>query len=267
MKRLYGFIQSIFRDGPIIGYGPYLKYRLKLPRLSAPGAMKVCVGGQDIYVRPGTSDLRVAFQNLRTEFDILSDLLPKDFSGLIIDAGGYIGTAALQLARMYPAATIITIEPSSQNYAMLLRNVSAIDRIVPINAALHTEAGQSLELVDHGTGEWGFSIMASDTGCSSMEIVQTVSLPEIAARYPSMRIGIIKIDIEGSEKDLFENSDKTLSTAEAVFIELHDRMVPGCTELFRNFSRDRWILNAGGEKLLSLRKQSNDAPHESLRKD
>ena len=252
---LISLVRSILRDGPIIGYRPYLKYRLQSAR-QTNALMQVSVNGQRIWVRPGTPDLRVAFQSLRSEFDILSHLLPKDYAGIIIDAGGYIGTAALKLAAMYPNATVITIEASSRNFAVLERNVAGRTNIVPINAALHSIEDLSFDLVDRGTGAWGFSIATGDAGKPVLESVSTVTLQQIMRRFPDMPIGIVKMDIEGGEHALFSTYDKALEQVDAVFVELHDRIVPGCTELFHAFSRDRWLLNAGGEKFLSLRRNN-----------
>ena len=253
MGPLISLVRSTLRDGPIIGYRAYLKYRLQSAR-GNNALMQVSVNRQQIWVRPGTPDLRVAFQSLRSEFDILSDLLPKHFSGIIVDAGGYIGTAALKFAAMYPNATIITIEASSNNFAVLERNVAGWPNIVPINAALHSTEGMSFDLVDRGTGAWGFSIATGDAGKPVLESVSTVTLGELKRRFPGMPIGIVKMDIEGGEHALFSSHDDALEQVDALFVELHDRIVPGCTELFHAFSRDRWLLNAGGEKFLSLRR-------------
>lgn len=254
MGKFTAFLSSVLNDGPIIGYMSYIRYRIG-PFFGRTLPIRVTVGGQVIWVRPGTTDLRVAFQSLRSELDILSELLPSDFDGLIIDAGGYIGTAALRLTQMYPYATVVTVEASLNNFEILQRNVAGHDRVVPIYAALHVESGQSLRLVDRGTGAWGFSI-ATTAGVTTDEVVNTVTLQDVTNRYPGKVIGIIKMDIEGSEHILFSTNDPVLETAEAVFIELHDRIVPGCSERFRDFSRDRWLLNAGGEKFLSLRRNA-----------
>lgn len=254
MRKATSLLTSFMNDGPKVGYVPYLRYRLGTLR-SSTEPMKIRFADQIIWVRPGTPDLRVAFQSLGSELDILSDLLPQDFEGLIVDAGGYIGTAALKLARMYPAATVVTIEASSRNFDILQRNVAGVDRIVPINAALHAESGRFVELVDRGTGAWGFSIAVSGSSKDTLETVSTVSLSDITQRFPGKSLGIVKMDIEGGEHVLLRPRDATLETADAIFAEMHDRIVPGCTDLFRDFSRDRWLLNAGGEKLLSLHRK------------
>ena len=49
--------------------------------------------------------------------------------GLIIDAGGYLGTAAIAFSEAYPDATVVTIEPSPENFALLVQNTAAYPNI------------------------------------------------------------------------------------------------------------------------------------------
>ena len=254
MKSIMNFIRSVRRDAPIVGYCPYLRYRYKSYR-GQKKPMTVEIAGQSIHVRPGTPDLIVAFQSLRHEFDILAKALPSSFSGIIVDAGGYIGTAALKLSTMYPEATIVSIEPSDTNFVLLLRNIENTPKIHAIKAALFTESDKAVPLQDRGTGDWGFSIALSDPSSAKGDLgdVMTITLEDIAARFPGQAIGLIKLDIEGGEHALFKDPASILQDIPAVFVELHDRIVPGCTEAFLTFSATRWIVNAGGEKLLSLK--------------
>ncbi len=83
-------------------------------------------GRWPIWVRSATPDLRVAILNLTEEFECLGQLLPEDYSGLIVDGGGYIGTSALKFSEMYPDATVVTVEPSSEIMSILGRNNSKV---------------------------------------------------------------------------------------------------------------------------------------------
>ena len=56
-------------------------------------------GRWPVWVRSATPDLRTAIANLTEEFDCLDQLLPEGYSGLIVDGGGYIGTAALKFSK------------------------------------------------------------------------------------------------------------------------------------------------------------------------
>ena len=62
------------------------------------------------------------------------------------------------------------------------------------------------------------------------------------------------MDIEGAEKEILDNANKALYDVYATFIELHDRFVPGCTQSYINFSKNRILLNFGTEKYLSIKK-------------
>jgi len=216
--------------------------------------MTVVIEDQEIIVRPGKPDLRVAFQCLRREFDILKALLPADYAGIIVDAGGYIGAAARKLSSLYPNATVVSIEPSDANYAMLMQNIADYPQIHAIKAALHPTGGQAVPLHNRGTGEWGFTIAQQDgfSSKSAMGLVSTVTLEEIVALFDGKEIGLVKMDIEGGEYTILKDPDSALRSVPLIFIELHDRIVPGCSEVFASFSADRWVINAGGEKHLSM---------------
>ena len=254
------FLKSAQHGARRIGWGPYLRYRLRSFR-GARTLMHVVVSGARITVRTGTPDLRVALQSLGSEFSALSKLLPEDFDGVIVDAGGYIGTAAITLSRMYPKASVVTIEPSTSNLAVLRKNVAPYTNIHPVNAALCPKTGATrLPLRDRGTGEWGFTVVGSETpdGVVAAEVdeVDVVTLDDIAQMFRGKPIGLIKLDIEGGEHALFEADDPVLREIPAIFVELHDRIVPGCSEAFYRFGSDRWILGFGGEKLLALHRDA-----------
>lgn len=253
MKRIVRFPRSVVRDAPIIGYGPYLSYRLRSFRKDK-SPMTVTVAGQKVQVRPGTPDLRVAFQSLRHEFDILRDILPRDFDGIIVDAGGHIGAAAMKLSAMYPRAAVVTIEPSDANFAMLQGNTRDYPNIHPVKAALATDSGRDIALLDRGTGEWGFSIAVQDsaTAKGTVGTVSTVTLEDILARFPGKQIGLIKMDIEGGAYALFTEPSNAWRAIPAIFVDLHDRIVAGCADAFARFSPERRMINAGGKKHLSL---------------
>jgi hypothetical protein len=52
--------------------------------------------------------------------------------------------------------------------------------------------------------------------------------------YTIDKIDVLKIDIEGSEKEVFENSSQWINLVNVFFIELHDRMKDGCAKSFFN---------------------------------
>jgi hypothetical protein len=63
--------------------------------------------------------------------------------------------------------------------------------------------------------------------------LSSVTIPELLARIPSGRINLLKIDIEGAERELFQaNAGEWLSKVDVLVIELHDRFKQGCSKAF-----------------------------------
>lgn len=222
----------------------------------ARGSLRqLTIRGHNVVVRSGTHDLSVAISTLGREFETIADLLPPDFDGVLVDAGGFIGTAALKLHGMFPKATVVVVEPSHRNLEILKQNLAGLERIEIVEAALWTESDQQLNLSDRGTGEWGFTVLPRD-GCAlgykKIHTVRTTSMAEIADRHAGREIGFLKLDVEGAERALFEDDADQLRAIPAILVELHDRFAPGCSDAFRAFSKQRWVIKTDGEKYLSL---------------
>ena len=50
-------------------------------------------------------------------------------------------------------------------------------------------------------------------------------------------IDILKIDIEGAEKEVFSDTSAWIEKVDSIIIELHERMKPGCISSFYAGSR------------------------------
>jgi FkbM family methyltransferase len=208
-----------------------------------------------IIVRSATPDLRVALASLGKEFEPLAEDFPSEQKGLIIDAGGYIGTAAIALAKIYPNCTIATIEPSSENYRTLLKNIRGFDNIVPIQAALVADGGsESIDLMSRGNGEWGFTTIKKpmDHPVTFLERVKAVTVDDILSSLGFDRVFVLKMDIEGAERDLMADASSWLDRVDILLIELHERIVAGCADMFEASNGDRHIIRDSGGKLISI---------------
>jgi FkbM family methyltransferase len=215
----------------------------------------VRIGGVALEVRSLSPDVSVALESLGGELRCLELAYPRDSQGVIVDAGGYIGTAAIAMAQMYPAATVICIEPSSDNFALLCRNTRAFPNIKPMNAALVPIGGpERVSLGDRGTGAWGFTIVgsASDREVRAMESVSAVPIDRVVALPDRGRLMFMKMDIEGAEVDILESIGVLLEDIPILVIELHERIVPGCEALFMSRCADRFVFRLEGEKYVAV---------------
>ena len=172
------------------------------------------VWGRNIKVRPGTFDLYVAVSSVKDLRDFTGQF---DFDeGFIIDAGGYIGTSAVELATRYPRCTIVSIEPHSDNFRMLKENTKRYANIVPIHAALSGKRGTA-PLMDRGTGLWGYTIRGEGRIVGT---VPTITINDILEQFGTDTINLFKIDIEGGETNLLKDTGWIKKT-KVIMIELH----------------------------------------------
>ena len=219
--------------------------------------VRLMLSKRPVVVRSATPDLRVALANLGREFDILAESHPHEGDALVIDAGGYIGTAAVALSRIYPGCTIVTIEPSSKNFATLQKNIAGIDNIRPVKAALVAEHGKGrIDLMSRGNGEWGFTTIQEpdDHATTFLERVETVTVEDILKRFGYERAHVLKMDIEGGEHAFMSGPNDWLDKVDIFLVELHERIIAGCTDSFERCNLERTIVRQGIGKLISIRK-------------
>ncbi|PSL17364.1 FkbM family methyltransferase [Shimia abyssi] len=234
-----------------IGWANYLRFRLS-PKGSRH-SFRVC--DTDVTVRKGTPDLTVAITSLSGEFTALAHLFPSDYKGVIIDAGGYIGTAAIALSRLYPQAQVVTIEPSAENAEILSANIATFPNIRHVSGALVPQSSGTISLRNRGTGTWGFSVVENPDDCPDAQVVSEVDAVSLSTLGVDLSdVGIMKLDIEGGEHALFAHDADALNQIDALIVELHDRIVQGCSEAFFAFSKDRIVIKDAGEKYLSVKR-------------
>ncbi|MDX2108628.1 MAG: FkbM family methyltransferase [Verrucomicrobiota bacterium] len=195
------------------------------------------------YLRHGTSDIPTFYQVfLNKEYDFTVVKSPK----VIIDAGANIGMASIYFANRYPDAKIIALEPEQSNFKLLETNVAPYPNVVPVHAALWHK-NEEINLVDPSLGKWGFMTEAKNASERSTgdvrHAVKAMTIDRLMHSYSLERIDILKVDIEGAEREVFSDSSAWIENVDAIIIELHERMKPGCNRSFYNGSNgfiDEW---------------------------
>jgi FkbM family methyltransferase len=185
--------------------------------------------------RPKTSDEQVLHQilvakhydlgKLTRSRELMSFLQEKRLGGgrpLIVDAGANIGASSVFFAMMYPNARIVAVEPEPGNFALLSANTVGLE-VRCLQAAVASRAGRT-RLVDPGVGAWGYRTEPSGPG---PEVLQ-ITLSQIIREHgePPYFPFLVKIDIEGAEKNLFEADTDWVRDTTVVIIELHDWLLP-----------------------------------------
>lgn len=153
------------------------------------------------------------------------DYIPRT----IVDAGANIGLTAVFFATKYPSSKIIAVEAEASNFIMLQKNVAPYPNISPIHAAIWSRDGEiAVGQPDSSSGaggEWAFVTHEGDG-----DRVRAVTMRTLMDETEIDELDLVKMDIEGAEKEVFKSTE-WLESVKCLMIELHDRFVPGCSEI------------------------------------
>ncbi len=188
--------------------------RIKLPTIQHP-----------FFLRPNTSDISLFYAIfLREEYDFDLQEPPKK----IIDAGANVGLFAIRIKNKFPDAEIICIEPDPENFELLQRNVAPYKGIVCENKGIWS-SNTRLRVVDkYKIGKWALCVEEDDAGP-----IDAITIPSLLNKYNWSKVDLLKMDIEGSEKRLFNQPGLDwLLKVKTIVIELHDRFEAGCAQPF-----------------------------------
>ena len=190
----------------------------------------------------------------------------------IVDAGANIGLASIRFANRFPDARIVAIEPEAANFALLRENVAPYPNIIPVQAALWCTDGE-IELLDPGLGHWGYMVdapaPAANVPSRICHRVRAVTVGTLMEAHGLDRIDLLKVDIEGAEREVFADTTGWIDRVDAIIVEEHDRLKPGCRGSVERGAAgfaDRW---QQGENLFFVRDgritRRRATPHRPLR--
>jgi FkbM family methyltransferase len=169
-----------------------------------------------LTLRPFAGDLFVLYEVLAfNAYHIAPPLLPTDNVRRIVDCGANIGITSLFLAARYPRATILSVEPHPENFALLKTNVAQVPRILPIRACV-TGTSQDVVRFTDDQATWGNRIATDDDGV----LVPAITIEELCNQNGFQKIDLLKLDIEGAEEQVLGNG-AFLARTEHIIVELH----------------------------------------------
>lgn len=147
-------------------------------------------------------------------------------SPLIIDAGANIGASPVYFAHFFPKARVVAIEPEMENFELLSANTRGFS-VECVRGALASRPGL-IDLVDPGEGSWGFRTATAGEGKPTNQSVPCVTINDIYQAHATDCFPfIVKIDIEGAERDVFSGNTEWIARTPLIVIELHDWLFPG----------------------------------------
>ena len=181
-----------------------------------------------IRKRP-SSDLNVFAQIFNyKEYHALVEFYKKHFPNdqkiNFIDAGCNIGLTVLYLSQKFKEMNIITIEPDQSNNDSIIFNTTSnqLKSVKFLKGGLWYK-NTFLKIVNDFRDKKEWSIRVEETNDDTG--LYAYSLNEIIKENKINVIDILKIDIEGSEKEVFTNTNTNVSFLEktkCIAIEIHD---------------------------------------------
>ncbi|MGN6801761.1 MAG: FkbM family methyltransferase, partial [Ginsengibacter sp.] len=134
----------------------------------------------------------------------------------------------------YPRARIIAVEPEEANFTLLGKNTMPFKDIICLNKALWNRECV-LQLLDNGNGNASFVTSDVTTRDKVVNRIDTVTITGIIEEYGIEQLDLVKLDIEGSEKNIFEkNYEEWLSKTRDIIVEIHPHLNPGCESTVMN---------------------------------
>eukprot|EP00897_Mesotaenium_endlicherianum_P005679 jgi/Mesen1/5139/ME000255S04108 len=173
------------------------------------------------------------------EYDVVANM--KKPPKTVLDAGSNFGLGTLIFATMWPNARIVAVEVAESNFQVLTKNVGLYPNVVAFKAGLWWRVAR-LALMEGnrtpGAREWGFMVDEVDNIPQErrLETLTAVSVPFLCNVLAIPGFEYIKMDIEGSEKEVFTEKPadgynlKWLDYLRLATVELHSDMRPGAQE-------------------------------------
>ena len=206
--------------------------------------------GESVTLRGKSSDFRV-FDEIFIKDQYDSHLLPKN-PKVILDAGANIGLSSIYFAVRFPKSKIFALEPENSNYQILSKNTKSFENIILLKKALWSHS-TDLHISNPSAEKWAFNF--TESKLSTENLYEGISVEGFMTDYSINEIDILKLDVEGAEKDIFSKNIDWIPKVKLIIVELHDRIVPGCSrEFFASTSQYKFEEYRKGENFFLSRK-------------
>ena len=195
-----------------------------------------------IYLRNSVSDRSIFWQCIVTtqyetsifkehkdKLDLYYENLIKNRNPpIILDCGANIGLSTIYYASKYPEARIVAIEPDGKNFEMLKKNTVAFaDRVTLIKGGIW-DSDEKLMIKNPDSGASAFTVGKLSFGneADNKASLQGYSINSIMTSFNLRDLFIVKIDVEGSQKEIFKRNTDWLARTSLLVIEIEDWLFP-----------------------------------------
>lgn len=197
----------------------YLCGRARWASLLPAVTLRLANDPEPLHLRPGSSDF-ATFREVFVdrEYEPASSFATPPTG--VLDLGANVGLAARWLRRQFPHVRVMCVEPDHHNAALAARNLAAAiasESVVFVRAFAGGTA-RAAWVHSPGRGLANECRLADEPGTGAAVPVHTVA--DLLARCP-FPIDMVKMDVEGSEREIFAGELSWLRTVRDVIVEVH----------------------------------------------
>jgi FkbM family methyltransferase len=192
----------------------------------------------DLLLKPFR--LRLSYRTGSNPTDDIKRLLKNHMVHHIVDGGAYIGTFSLDIAEVFPLATVYAFEPSHQSYELLVKNTAANHRIKPSRFALGAEPGKHIFYTNASPLTNSLSKTSIETlkyfqgfnDLQGQDEAEVITLQEFLAKEQVHCVDLMKLDLQGHELQAIKGLGGMLNSIKLVYIEIEFLRIYENTPLF-----------------------------------
>lgn len=198
--------------------------------------------------------------------NLLSDLLGK-FEGVFIDVGANIGSITMPLAKKNTERNFLLIEASPWIFNVLKKNLTnnSLSNTKPLNICMSDKKSEAVKFFAP-RGKFGKGSM-KEIFTNEFELVEAITLDELVKKEKINQVGLIKVDVEGFEQQVFTGGNELLSAGDSPLIifeavnwaeELAGNKVSGAQKILKGYGYELFEVDKKG-KLIKTTEEINSS--------
>ncbi|MDB4385088.1 FkbM family methyltransferase [Opitutaceae bacterium] len=144
--------------------------------------------------------------------------LPRSKQVKILDLGAHVGLTEYYLLERFPHAKIVAVEADEHNFALLRENHKQFgwSQVKLVNAAVTGHAGD-VQFYPNSIDSMAGHVGSESDADSSAKKIKSVTLSSLLTGP----VSLLKIDIEGAEREVLLEARNQLPLAETIICEFH----------------------------------------------
>lgn len=164
------------------------------------------------------------------------------YNPIIVQIGAFEGYETTHLSKSHPYGTIYAFEPEISSFANLLQNSRELKNVTALNLAVNAFSGTCILF-----GEKDSASLYKNNLYQPTQEVKCVNLDDWCAATNIDRIDLLKLDTNGYDYKILENSPRSLEKTFAVIIQTFSSLN---AKQNQNLSKVRLFLKSYGFELV-----------------